>query len=124
MDKANQNFILSSCEDVKEICDGSLSSTAISYYNFVRLYKDGSRISLSNDQAWTKYFLNECHKYELVFEGEITQEMYKYIIGSSAKSVGLWWLLKCAELMIQRYLQTFHRLKTVRFSDSEFCFVV
>jgi len=41
-------------------------------------------------------------------------------LGSSAKSMGGWWLLKSTELVIERYLQAVQCFKAVCLFDSEF----
>ena len=46
------------------------------------------------------------------------------LLGSSAKSMGGWWLLKSTKLVIERYLQAVQCFKAVCLFDSEFCLVI
>ncbi len=51
-----QNHIaLSSSNDINEICR-PLAKLGITYFSFVRTFKDGSHIRLSNNADWTKHY--------------------------------------------------------------------
>ncbi|TAK77702.1 MAG: hypothetical protein EPO11_02270 [Gammaproteobacteria bacterium] len=53
-----QNHIaLTASEDIKEICK-PLERIGITYFSFVRSYKDGSHVRLSNNPEWTHHYYN------------------------------------------------------------------
>lgn len=51
---------------IGEICK-PLEQLGITYFSFVRSYKDGSHIRLSNNPAWTKHYYS-CEFYNVVLK--------------------------------------------------------
>lgn len=69
------HIALSSSDNIKEICS-PLERLGINYFSFVRSYKNGSHIRLSNNPAWTQHyykreFYNVILKQVLDSEGNI-----------------------------------------------------
>lgn len=52
-----KHIVLTSSESIREIC-GPLEKIKITYFSFVRSFKDGSHIRLSNNPAWTEHYYN------------------------------------------------------------------
>jgi len=50
------HFSLSSSNLVSQICSPSLSTIGITYFNYIKIYKDGSRELLTNNSEWIEYF--------------------------------------------------------------------
>lgn len=50
-----KHIALDSADDVNQICM-PLAKIGITYFSFVRSFKDGSHIRLSNNAAWTKHY--------------------------------------------------------------------
>lgn len=55
MDLKN-HFSLSSSHEVAQICDSALSSIGITYFNYIKIYDDGSRELLTNNSPWIDHF--------------------------------------------------------------------
>ena len=69
------NLVISSCADVQHICAPFFETTQLTYFNFVRIYNDHSRICLSNNQEWMKFVFLNRDDYKLIFERQM-QEAY------------------------------------------------
>lgn len=67
------NLVITSCDDVQHICAPFFESTDLTYFNFVRIYNDHSRICLSNNQDWMKFVFLHRDSYKLVFERQMTE---------------------------------------------------
>ncbi len=50
------HFSLSSSQEVAQICDPALASIGITYFNFIKIYNDGSRELLTNNSPWIDHF--------------------------------------------------------------------
>ncbi len=46
------SIAISSCDQIQAICQDFFNKTEIHYYNYVRIFHDGSRISLMNNKEW------------------------------------------------------------------------
>ena len=69
----------------------------------------------------TDEFFQPVRLYYIIHNETGLQEIFN---GSSAKSMGRWWLLKSTKLVIERYLQAIQCFKAVCLFDSEFCLVI
>lgn len=50
------HFSLTSSDDVEQICHTPLSSIGVSYFNYIKIYNDGSRELLTNNAPWIDHF--------------------------------------------------------------------
>lgn len=50
------HFSLLSSHDIQQICNEILSSIGISYFNYIKIYSDGSRELLTNNAPWIEHF--------------------------------------------------------------------
>lgn len=50
------HFSLTSSIDVEQICQDPLSSIGITYFNYIKIYNDGSRELLTNNAPWIDHF--------------------------------------------------------------------
>ena len=48
----SKHFSLNKANDVIDICDSILKDLSISYFNYIKIYKDGSRALLTNNAQW------------------------------------------------------------------------
>lgn len=69
----NDDITLTSTNQIQDICKDFFNSTGISYFNFVRVYYDGSYLSLCNNHAWSKFLIQNHKKYHLMLEGDKLQ---------------------------------------------------
>jgi len=51
-----ENLLFTSTNNVQVVCQHFFAKTKTTYFNYIRRYKDGSKISLSNCSCWHKYF--------------------------------------------------------------------
>ncbi len=49
--------------EINKICASFFKKTGLTYYNFVRIYNDNSRISLCTNKKWHDYFLKQDKKH-------------------------------------------------------------
>ena len=49
--------------EINKICASFFKNTGLTYYNFVRIYNDNSRISLCTNKKWHDYFLKQDKKH-------------------------------------------------------------
>lgn len=59
----NKAIFLGFCEDIEQICS-PLKYLGITYFNYVKIYKDGSRIDLSSHLQATEYYYYKNKGYE------------------------------------------------------------
>lgn len=69
-----------SCDEVEAICTPFFEATGITYFNFVRIYKDGTRICLSNNQKWMKFVFSNHHKFKIIFEEILSYTHATYLL--------------------------------------------
>lgn len=51
-----QHFSLTSSQMVAEICNEPLANLGVTYFNYLKIYKDGSRDLLTNNPQWIEHF--------------------------------------------------------------------
>jgi hypothetical protein len=51
------HFSLASAVEVNNICREPLSDLGISYFNYIKIYNDGSRELLTNNPDWIDFFI-------------------------------------------------------------------
>lgn len=51
-----QHFSLTSSQLVAEICNAPLVNLGVTYFNYLKIYKDGSRDLLTNNPQWIEHF--------------------------------------------------------------------
>lgn len=57
------HYSLSSSKSVDQICSMSLKSIGVTYFNYIKIYNDGSRELLTNNATWIDHFYkNELYK--------------------------------------------------------------
>lgn len=57
------HFSLSSNQDVNAICQEPLNSIGVTYFNYIKIYEDGSRELLTNNAPWIDHFyINSLYK--------------------------------------------------------------
>lgn len=74
------SITFNSCNEVEEICSKFFEATGITYFNFVRIYKDGTRICLSNNQKWMTFVFSNHHKFKLIFEEILSYTHATYLL--------------------------------------------
>lgn len=80
MDNLEENITLATAHEVEEICKDFFNYTGITYFNFVRIYNDGSRISLCNNYGWQKFFIENHQNYSIIFEEKTQQAEANFLI--------------------------------------------
>jgi DNA-binding CsgD family transcriptional regulator len=68
MDEKVFQHIINSCDAVCTVCDNFFKLTGVTYFNFVRIYDDGARVSLYSDKKWAEFVLKNHNKYNFIFE--------------------------------------------------------
>lgn len=58
-----ESIAINACHQISAICQDFFADTKISYYNYVRIYKDNSRISLTNNYDWAVYFFKHFNQH-------------------------------------------------------------
>lgn len=79
------------CDQVASICANFFKMTGITYYNYVRVYNDTSRICMSNNHAWMKFVFSNLDKYFITFEEHVKHIQHgasHYIIWDNVPSIG------------------------------------
>ncbi len=56
------------CNQIREICKNFFELTSITYFNFVRIYNDGSRIDIHHNRQWMKFVHKNHSQYSLIVE--------------------------------------------------------
>ncbi len=59
---------IKSCDEVGKICKDFFRETGITFYNYVRVYHDGSRISLTSNKSWALYVFTHHEKHQIIAE--------------------------------------------------------
>lgn len=73
------NITFTSCDKIAHICKPFFDATGLTYFNFVRIYKNNKRISLSNNKAWMKFVFSTREKYKL-FDELLLYKHRNYVI--------------------------------------------
>ncbi len=59
------------CSKVQSICDNFFSVSGLTYFNFVRVFDDGTRICLSNHYEWMHFLFSQDLSHKIIFEERI-----------------------------------------------------
>lgn len=89
----NNHISYTSCHDIAEIIK-PFRQFGISFFVYVKIFPDGSRISLNNDVLWSKFFFENFSKYTNGEIFEITEEEKPTLLKE------LWTLKKENNLML------------------------
>ncbi len=73
MDNVTENITFTACPQIQSICEDLFNYTGITYFNFVRIFSDGTRISLSNNREWMEFVHNNHKNYRLIFEEKLKE---------------------------------------------------
>ncbi|MFU8797319.1 MAG: helix-turn-helix transcriptional regulator [Gammaproteobacteria bacterium] len=85
-DSLSNSIFLNSCNEIQLICDDFFKQTGIHYYNYVRIFHDGSRISLTNNMAWASYVFTHYPQHKFLFEETLPEMGYsRYVIWDNDK---------------------------------------
>lgn len=77
---------INSCDEIQSICQDFFNKTDIHYYNYVRIFHDGSRISLTNNKAWATYIFTYHEQHKFLFEECLPERGYsQYAIWDNDK---------------------------------------
>lgn len=76
-----------SCDQVQEICSDFFSETDLTYYNYVRVYDDGSRICLSNNRDWMLFVFSNHDKFKITFEEKPEHGTSRYVIWDNVSGI-------------------------------------
>src|SRR5262249_44482387 len=59
---------IKSCDEVESICKGFFRETSLTFYNYVRVYPNGNRISLTSNKDWATYVFTNHVKHKIIAE--------------------------------------------------------
>lgn len=82
------HITVTACDQVALICAGFFKKTSLTYYNFVRIYQDGARLSFSNDRLWMEYFYTNISKHRVIFEKHPEIGETRYVLWDAIDDIG------------------------------------
>jgi LuxR family transcriptional regulator, quorum-sensing system regulator SolR len=92
-----KSIYFQSCLEVQKICENFFKQTRLNYYNYVRIYSDGGRISLTNNKEWAICVFKNHKKHQFIFEETMPLTgCSKYVIWDNDQSHKTDSLLKIA----------------------------
>ncbi len=68
------------CSKVQDICAEFFAVSGLTYFNFVRVFDDGTRICLSNNYEWMQFVFSQDLSYKIIFEERIQYPVTTYLI--------------------------------------------
>lgn len=71
------------CSKVQAICDEFFALSGLNYFNFVRVFDDGTRICLSNNYEWMQFVFSQA----LILEEKVQSPIPTYLIWDMIPSI-------------------------------------
>lgn len=68
------------CNKVQAICAEFFDLSGLNYFNFVRVFDDGTRICLSNNYEWMQFVFSQDLSHKIIFEERIQYPVTTYLI--------------------------------------------
>lgn len=93
---SDSSITFTSCDKIAHICELFFDITGLTYFNFVRVYKNNDRISLSNNKDWMKFVFSTREKYKL-FDELLLYKHRNYIIWDLVPEIYNDELMQCAK---------------------------
>lgn len=82
-----KGITFTSCEEIQKICEPFFLQTHLSYYNYVRVYDDGSRICLSNNKPWMEFVFGNHSQFKITFEEKPEHGQSRYVIWDNVEGI-------------------------------------
>lgn len=92
---SDSNITFTSCDKIANLCKSFFDVTGLTYFNFVRIYKNNERISLSNNKDWMRFVFSTRGKYKL-FDENLLYKHRNYIIWDLVPEIYNDELMRCA----------------------------
>ncbi len=85
--KNDINFVVEQANHIQQITKELYIDSPIHYFNYVRVYPNGDRITLSDNPSWMDVFLNEAPKHRLIFENSDEAPHFRYNIWDNCDGI-------------------------------------